>query len=383
MSASTQQDGAAAGGEAAGSPGAVSVIVPAYHEAENLPLLIERVERVRAEHGLALELLIMDDDSRDGTEELVAALGKDWVRLVVRGHNRGLGPAVVEGLHAARHDVFVVMHADLSHPPEKIPDLLAALADNDFVIGSRYAPGGSGDPGRSTWRRLGETLDRWAARPFTAVRDPLSGFFALERRTFERGASALNPTGHRIALELLVKCGCRRVREVPVDCQGRQRGPGKRSLAEWLRYVQHLRRLFIYRYWTWSHLAQFLVVGASGVVVNLGVLTLLLCLGVAEAAAVAGGIGVSLLSNFALNRRFTFSYARQESLLRQFAGFLGACSLGAVANYVVTILLRPYLAPIQLAALVGIVAGTGLNFLCTRYLVFRFRADPRHFRAGA
>jgi dolichol-phosphate mannosyltransferase len=365
---------------------AVSIVVPTYREAENLPHLIDRIDRVRAEHGLDVELLIMDDDSKDGTEEVVAGLYKDWVRLIVRKANRGLSPAVVDGLRAARHDVLVVMDADLSHPPEKIPEMLAALAAGaDFVIGSRYVAGGSTDAEWGLLRKLNSKGATFLARPFTRAKDPMAGFFALERRTFARGDAALNPIGYKIGLELLVKCGCRDVREVPIHFTDRKLGSSKLSFKEQLRYLQHLRRLFIYRYWTWSHLAQFLVVGASGVVVNLIVLTVLYnLLHTPEWAAVAGGILVSLVSNFALNRRFTFSYARGESLPRQFAGFAAACALGMVVNYATTLLIRHYLGlNIQLAALIGIVAGMGFNFLCTRYLVFRFKAEnPEHYRAS-
>ncbi len=105
----------------------VSVIVPSYKEVENLPLLTERLEKVRQKHHLSLELLIMDDDSQDGTEELVSSMDKDWITLVVRKKERGLSRAVLEGLRLARGEVLVVMDADLSHPPEKIPEMLVAL----------------------------------------------------------------------------------------------------------------------------------------------------------------------------------------------------------------------------------------------------------------
>src|SRR5262245_44667113 len=115
--------GGAAAAVAAPAFRAVSIVVPTYREAENLPHLIERIDRVRAEHGLDGELLVMDDDSKDGSEEVIAGLNRDWVRFIVRKANRGLSPAVVDGLRAASHDVLVVMDADLSHPPEKIPEM--------------------------------------------------------------------------------------------------------------------------------------------------------------------------------------------------------------------------------------------------------------------
>ena len=121
--------------------GSISVIVPTYKEAENLPLLTERLEEVRQKHHLSLELLIMDDDSQDGTEELISSMDRDWLTLVVRKEERGLSRAVLEGLRLARGDVLVVMDGDLSHSPEHIPEMLVALEKGaDFVMGSRFRP---------------------------------------------------------------------------------------------------------------------------------------------------------------------------------------------------------------------------------------------------
>jgi dolichol-phosphate mannosyltransferase len=136
---------AASKATSAGADGlaSVTVIVPTYREAENLPHLLQRLAAVREAHGLDLDVLIMDDNSQDGSEEAVAASGYPWARLVVRTENRGLSPAVIDGLRLADQEVALVMDADLSHPPEKIPELLAALENGaEFVIGSRYVAGG-------------------------------------------------------------------------------------------------------------------------------------------------------------------------------------------------------------------------------------------------
>jgi dolichol-phosphate mannosyltransferase len=98
-------------------------------------------------------------------------------------------------------------------------------------------------------------------------------------------------------------------------------------------------------------------------------------LNVPSQLALAGGIIVSLVTNFLLNRRFTFSYARQGSIVPQFIGFVGACSLGVLVNYITAVLLKPYMV-IQLAALVGIVAGMGFNFLLSRFVIFKHEGDP-------
>jgi len=122
----------------------VSVIVPTFREVENIPHLIARLQAVREAAGLDLELLLMDDDSRDGIEASVHALALDWVTLVIRKQDRGLSRAVLEGLERSERDFVVVMDADLSHPPEKIPELLAAVRNGaEVAVGSRFTEGGS------------------------------------------------------------------------------------------------------------------------------------------------------------------------------------------------------------------------------------------------
>lgn len=355
------------------TPASVTIVVPTFREVENLPHLIDRIAQVRAHHDLDLDVLIMDDDSRDGSAELVASRPEDWVQLVTRTTDRGLSIAVLDGMRRARGDVLVCMDADLSHPPQALPALLARLdAGADFVIGSRYVEGGSTSDDWGFLRWLNSRVATLLARPLTATRDPMAGFFALRRSTFEQGTD-LNPVGYKIGLELLVKCRCERVVEVPIHFDDRQFGESKLTLKQQLLYVQHLRRLYIFKYGLWSQVTQFLVVGAIGTVVNLGVLTLLLAAGVPAAAAVAVAIFVSMCSNFALNRRFSFSYARHGPWVRQFVGFLAASSVGALVNYGTTlfVLARASAATPQLAALVGIAAGMLFNFVSSRYLVFR------------
>jgi len=227
----------------------ISVIVPTYEEVENLPLLSKRLEEVRQEHHLSLELLIMDDDSQDGTEELVSSIDKAWITLVVRKKQRGLSQAVLEGLRLARGDVLVVMDADLSHPPEKIPEMLVALENGaDFVMGSRYIAGGLTGASWGLFRWLNSRVATILARPLTSVKDPMSGFFALHRTTFE-SACDLNPIGYKIGLELMVKCNLYRIEEIPIHFEDRQFGESKLTLTQQKKYIQHLFRLFIFKYW--------------------------------------------------------------------------------------------------------------------------------------
>ncbi len=362
----------------------VSVVIPTYREAENLPSLIARLKELRTVGGMDLELLIMDDDSRDGTREFIEGLGEEWVRLFIRTSERGLGPAVCDGLKSAHGDVIVVMDADLSHPPECIPALVEALgAGHDFALGSRYVEGGSTAKDWGFFRRLNSRVATLLAKPFTDAKDPMSGFFALRRSACEQAAHCLNPIGYKIGLELIVKCECERVKEIPFHFCDRKAGESKLTLAEQARYVRHIRRLFIYKYGAWANLAQFLAVGALGVIVNLATLTLLMDFGLGIKFSIAAAIAVSMAFNFVLNRRFTFSHARNGSVTKQFFGYIGACSLGALLNYFVACGLSrqfPSLCP-QLAAAGGIIAGVGANFLFNQFAVFKTEKATEEERA--
>jgi dolichol-phosphate mannosyltransferase len=365
----------------------ITVVVPTYKEALNLPHLIDRLAKVRQEHGLELDVLIMDDDSRDGSAELVAARPEPWVQIVVRTSDRGLSPSVLDGMQRAQGDILVCMDADLSHPPESIPAMIHKLQDGaDFVIGSRYVAGGSTSDDWGFVRWLNSRVATLLARPLTGARDPMAGFFAFRRSTFAAGHD-FNPVGYKIGLEFIVKCGCERVVEVPIHFEDRQLGKSKLTFRQQLLYIKHLRRLYTFKFGGWSQLVQFLTVGGLGTVVNLLLLTLFLHLAVPARPAVALAIVLSMIFNFVLNRRFSFGEAREAGWLRQFIGFMSACSIGALINYAVTLLLMGkalQLRP-QFAALVGIAAATAFNFIASRYLVFRsshIRPPRQRLRGG-
>ncbi len=220
--------------------------MPTYQEAANLRLLVPRIASAMQPTGRSVEILIMDDNSDDFTDEVVRGLAEHYpVELIVRTELRDLSRAVLEGLRRARGRSLLVMDADLSHPPEAIPDLLAALdcPPTDLVIGSRFAPGGRTED----WgghRRLNSYVAGLLCRPLSGlVRDPMSGFFALHRATFER-AEEFDPIGYKIGLELLCRCRCRHVVEVPITFANRTIGQSKLTLDQQSRYLMHLDRLY-------------------------------------------------------------------------------------------------------------------------------------------
>jgi len=389
------------------APGFISIIVPTYMEAENLQTLIERISKAMAPSGRKYEIVVVDDNSRDGTENIMAELVQQGfsARLITRVSERGLSSAVIEGFRQARGDVLICMDADLSHPPEAIPRLVDVLELDgaDFVIGSRYVPGAGTDESWGVFRWLNSKVATLLARPLTSARDPMAGFFALHKNIFAQ-ADKLNPIGYKIALELIVKCRCRNIREIPIHFANRKFGESKLSLREQVNYIKHLKRLADFKYGWFSHLAQFCLVGATGLIVDLITYAILLAfavpwfsqiilrifpsesipalrqVGIAVGLARALAIWMAMSWNFFFNRRVTFSHSRSRGILRQYWQFLVACSLGALVNWTISVSLPHWISFFNnyklIAAIAGIAGGTVLNFLLSKQWVFRhYRSD--------
>lgn len=357
---------------------AISVVIPTLREAANLERLIPAIATVLAPTGASWEVIIVDDDSRDGTNAVVArhAAAGHPVRLITRVGERGLSSAVIRGLDEARGTHLVCMDADLSHPPAALPRLLAALDEPgvEFVLGSRYVPGGGTDEAWGVLRWVNSRVATLLARPFTNARDPMAGYFALQRSLYDAARRDLNPIGYKIALELIVKGRCHVVREVPIRFALRRHGASKLSLQEQVRYLKHLKRLADFKYGAWSRFVQFCLVGTTGMAVDLAALTVLLGSGVPFGGARALAIWAAMTWNFALNRNFTFREARALSALRQYPRFVAACLAGAVVNWSTSMVLRqvaPLTDHVYLPALAGIAAGTIVNFLGSLLWVFR------------
>ncbi|KAK7197241.1 dolicholphosphate-mannose synthase [Novymonas esmeraldas] len=230
-----------------------SIVVPTYKECGNLEPLTRRIFAAVADSGLpaqSVELLIVDDNSRDGSQEVVQKLNQEGfnVRIDVRTTERGLSSAVVHGLRHTSGTYKLVMDADLQHPPESVPTLFKALSRDgvEFVCGTRYGAGIEIDKNWPTHRRLLSWLARMMARPLTALSDPMSGFFGLRNDVFQRHAADVNPIGYKIALELFVKCRVKRFEEVGFNFATRTYGESKLTGKVILNYVQHLHALYLY-----------------------------------------------------------------------------------------------------------------------------------------
>lgn len=227
----------------------LSVIVPTYREAENLEPLATRLVAALQPTGWSFEILIVDDNSPDETRAVCERLAESApLRLLVREQERGLSTAVLHGMREAQGDVFVVMDADLSHPPEVVPQLAAVVRDRqaDFALGSRYVEGGSTDDDWGVGRWLNSKVATLLSLPLTSVRDPMSGFFAIRRESVE-SAAQLKPTGYKIGLELLVKCDCRTVAELPIHFHNRVHGESKLTIRQQFEFLWHLAQLYSFK----------------------------------------------------------------------------------------------------------------------------------------
>jgi dolichol-phosphate mannosyltransferase len=228
----------------------LSLVIPTFNERDNIARLLAEV--AVALDGLAWEAVFVDD-STDGTDGFIAELAARDARVVLvhRAENvGGLAGAVVDGFRRARGTYICVLDADLQHPPARIPDMLteARQSGADVVIASRYVPGGSAGGLNGPLRQLySRGLKRLAKvlfpRRLSGITDPLGGYFLLHRRVLH--GSQLRPIGYKILLEVLVRCSWSTVREVPYRFEPRHLGDSKADLRQGLRFLEHLRTLFL------------------------------------------------------------------------------------------------------------------------------------------
>jgi dolichol-phosphate mannosyltransferase len=213
----------------------VSIIIPTLNEVENIaPLVSEILAAAKPLH----EIIFVDGHSTDGTPDVIRSFGANHpIRLIEQNSDEpGLAAAIVAGATAASGALLLIMDADLSHPPERINDLLAPLQTGvaDMVIGSRYVEGGS-TPGWPFWRRMLSRAGSGLAYPLTGVHDCMCGFFAIARsRLIELAAPAV---GFKIAFEVIVRGRpTLRVIEIPIAFRDRARGRSKMSFGVALRF---------------------------------------------------------------------------------------------------------------------------------------------------
>ncbi len=349
----------------------VSVIIPTYNERGNLEELLHRIDKAMGNRDY--EVIIVDDDSPDRTWELAQELsGKYPVKVIRRTEEKGLSSAVIRGFKEASGNVFVVMDADLQHPPEKIPELIKAIEEGaDIAIGSRYVPGGKVENWywyRKLISRGAIMIGRLALPKIRDVKDPVSGFFALRREVVEN--AELNPIGFKILMEILIKGEYRKVVEVPFTFGLRKAGESKLSGKTMVKYLKH-----VYRLMRWEgeldRLIKFTLVGLSGVLVNEGFLwAFVRLLGWDKILANIPATELAILNNFTWNDLWTFRDVRRKPLWSRLLAFHLAALTGAVVQWIIYAGLVYMGINYLVANLVGIVISFVVRFLFNRHVTW-------------
>ncbi len=353
----------------------VTIIIPTFNERENIRPLVERLHRALSD---GYSILFVDDNSRDGTGELITELaGKYPVSVLVRRDKRGLASAVVDGLGKVDGDIVAVMDADLQHPPELVPALIDRVRGGaDMAIASRYVAGGS-CRGWGLTRRIiskGAIALAHIFLPFTrGIKDPMSGYFAFVRQGVD--GSRLQPSGYKILLEMLGAGNFKSVAEVPFTFDTRSRGESKLKAKTQVDYLKHILSL-MRRTGELVRFFKFILVGLSGVGVNEGVLFALRGgAGMHLLSANAISIETSIITNFILNDMFTFRDRRVKTVpatLRRWLKYNTVALPGAGINYGVTYLLTTFAGiPYLVSNLIGIALATIWNYVLSNWWAWK------------
>lgn len=356
----------------------LSIIIPTYRESLNIEPLTVRIAQALEPAAEPYEIIFVDDDSDDSSEQVADRLAKSFpVRFICRKQTRGLATAVMTGVYHATGDVVVVMDADLSHPPEAIPQMLQLIrnGDSDFVLGSRFLKYGSSIKGWSLFRYLNSLIATFLARPLMPLSDPMSGFFAFPACRIP-APSTLSPIGFKIGLEIYVKGDFQCPSEIPICFTNRVKGKSKLTLLEQFRYLRHLHRLYHYKYPFASEIVQFAMVGSSGLVIDISVFLFLeIAMGINHYLARGMSFFCAASSNWLLNRLFTFSYRQKTSKLPQWTKFTISSLTSFSINFGSYVLLTKFLPFFSqhylLALLTGVALGFGANFMLSHWLIFK------------
>jgi dolichol-phosphate mannosyltransferase len=369
----------------------LSIILPTYNESQNIVNLLNKIhDKLRP--GIPVEVVVVDDNSPDGTgrlvEEYARSIGTQiskttnsamkittcdyekynrsedlndtdyLIKVIYRADKYGLMSAILQGIQDSSGEYILVMDADLSHSPEVIPIMIDEIqnSDYDIIIGSRYVKGGSiiGWPFRRRVISIGATKIAQHGLKIK-VKDPMSGFFICKRHVLRN--IDINTAGYKILLELLVKKPGINAKEIPYSFVNRKLGKSKMDLSVIIDYLKAVWILYRYERTSkqafkrtrksvlfFSKAARFYTVGASGLLINYSISSSLangLFVDISYMHATLIGIICSMTSNFLLNKRWTFEDKNflLKHTLKQYGMFTGFSSFGAALQLLIVYLL--------------------------------------------
>ena len=364
--------------QAAGLP-QLSVVIPTFNERDNVTTLFRRLEKTLA--GIPFEAIFVDDNSPDGTWQVLRALSREdsRVRCIRRIGRRGLSGACIEGILASGAPCAAVIDADLQHDETQLPKMLALLQGGEFdlVVGSRYIEGGSADSFNSQRAGASALATEVAKRALRVqIADPMSGFFMIRRERFEELAPQLSTQGFKILLDVVATAhGTLRTKEIPYSFGSRLHGESKLDsmvaldflglvLAKLTNDVVSLRFLL------------FAMVGSIGLVVHFAALyAALKIFRLPFAEAQACGALCAMTSNFVLNNFLTYRDQRLKgfAIVRGLILFYLVCSVGLFANVGVAFSVYDQQPIWWLAGAAGALMGVVWNYAMSGLFVWRKR----------
>ncbi|MCF7844342.1 MAG: glycosyltransferase family 2 protein, partial [Kiritimatiellales bacterium] len=345
--------------------------------------LLPKLEAVLKD--ISYEIIIVDDDSPDKTWQIALDLSqnKDNVHVIRRIDRRGLSSAVIEGFLSAKGDIFAVMDSDGQHDMELLPALYKAAKENrGIAIGSRYIEGGSVGDWDERRHFLSKTATKMALHLCSVkVKDPMSGFFALDRSVFDTVRESLNPKGFKILLDLLVHVPKEaQATELPYKFGLRQLGESKLSWKVQVEFLEYLYDVTIGKLIPLTFL-KFCLVGTLGVFVHMTAYVLIsraithgetLTIG-GFSLAVIGATETAVVFNYLLNNAWTFAHQKLRGVnaIIGFIKFNFACLFGALANWAVSAYLFSLGWLELLAVFIGALTGVMWNYTMNRMFTWK------------
>jgi dolichol-phosphate mannosyltransferase len=377
-------------------PKSLTVIVPTYNESQNITKILDSLRQYLSSF-LETEIIVIDDNSPDGTGKIVEeyakkdkSTNKHSVKVIHRKTERGLSSAILTGIQSAKGESVVVMDGDFSHPPQTIPKMVEELHGSgyDIVVASRYIEGGS----VSGWPFKRKLLSKGATKIAQhglgiKIKDPMSGFFAFKRHVIKN--INFDAIGYKILLEILVKAKGVKVKEIPYVFINRKSGASKLDVSVGLDYVRAVWRLYRFgklererekrtsvRFL--SKAGRFYTVGASGLLVNY-IVSFLFGVVLSDLwylYATMIGIVFSMTSNFILNKVWTFEDRNfdPKRTLKQYSLFLGFSGIGAFVQLImVYYLVESDHINYSISLLLAVAAASIGNFVLNKKWTFKER----------
>lgn len=356
----------------------VSIIIPSLNERENIPIVVERLEALLT--GRKWEVVFVDDDSRDGSLEVLMSLArtKPHLRFIRRIGRRGLSSACLEGMASSVADIFAVMDCDLQHDEAILSKMVAAFEEDpslELAVGTRYAGEGGGVGEWSKVRifisRLATSLGSLARK--TELSDPMSGFFAIRREVFEETVRQMTGKGFKILLDMVLSVGRPlKTQEFSYEFRTRQHGESKLDIVVGFEYLYLLADKIFGRFVPVSFVV-YVLAGLSGLFLHLAALGILFrYVGIAFVTAQLTATLVAMVSNFLVNNSVTFRQQRLKGamLLPGLLAYIAICGLGAIVNVQASEYLFENHIPWWFAGAAGALVGAVWNYAVSTQIVW-------------